>query len=239
MRTIVTAPGVMLRGVMRAVRARPLLFILVALGMFAVHVLLPPALLSVAKKPCDYFTFNAWLGGLPSYLSTDPAPLGVKLGKLWNLALFWFSSSNPYGTEWGFAVDTGDLVRMMFASLVIAAYVVLWRHRRVRFAHGPASADARAGVASVPEVRWTGSGARVGFVGALASAFGLTSGPCSVMGCGAPVIPVVGLAFSGLSSTTLTFLKDFSTWSTAVVLIGMTMAVAWLGWTVGAERPAR
>ena len=23
---------------------------------------------------------------------------------MWNLALFWFSSDNPYGIEWGFAV---------------------------------------------------------------------------------------------------------------------------------------
>jgi hypothetical protein len=238
MRTFLTAPAVIVRGVTRAVRARPVLFGLVALGMFVVHVLLPPALLSLVKKPCDYFTFNAWLGRLPEYLRSDPAPFTVKLGKVWNLALFWFSSSNPYGTEWGFAVDVGDLARMVFASLLIAAYVVLWRHRQEPFTRRRLVADVAAPSFGRAARRWSGAGGRVGFAGALGSVFGLTAGPCSVMGCGAPVMPVVGLAFSGLSSTTLAFLKDFSTWSTAVVLIGMTLAVAWLGWALGAERPA-
>ena len=57
------------------------------------------------------------------------------------------------------------------------------------------------------------------------------------MGCGAPVIPVVGLAFAGLTSTTLMWLSELSTVATAAVLVGMGAGVLYLAWRVGAERP--
>lgn len=59
------------------------------------------------------------------------------------------------------------------------------------------------------------------------------------MGCGAPILPVIGLAFVGLSSTTTTWLSELSTIGTAAVLIGPASAVAWLGWRVGGPRAAR
>jgi len=58
-----------------------------------------------------------------------------------------------------------------------------------------------------------------------------------VMGCGAPVIPVVGLAFAGLTSTTLRWLSEVSTVATAAVLVGMGAGALYLAWRVGAERP--
>ena len=56
------------------------------------------------------------------------------------------------------------------------------------------------------------------------------------MGCGAPVIPVVGLAFVGLSSGTLKWMSELSSIGTAVVLMGMALGVLYLGWRVGRPR---
>jgi hypothetical protein len=53
------------------------------------------------------------------------------------------------------------------------------------------------------------------------------------MGCGAPVIPVVGLAFVGLSSGALALLAVVSRVATALVLLALAVGVAWLGWLVG------
>ena len=72
-------------------------------------------------------------------------------------------------------------------------------------------------------------------MGACVSMLGLGTGPCSVMGCGAPVISVVGLAFAGLSSTTLKLLKDFSTGATTVVLVAMIAGVTYLGGVTGSR----
>src|SRR5207244_13300776 len=58
---------------------------------------------------------------------------------------------------------------------------------------------------------WRASASRSGgVVGAFASVLGLSTGPCSVVGCGAPVLPVVGLVFTGLSSGTLAVLSASS-----------------------------
>ena len=87
---------------------------------------------------------------------------------------------------------------------------------------------------------WSARASRSGGVaGALASVLGLSTGPCSVMGCGAPVLPVVGLAFVGLSSTTLTVLSRLSTTLSTVLILGLLAAVVGLGGSVGrSERPA-
>jgi hypothetical protein len=53
------------------------------------------------------------------------------------------------------------------------------------------------------------------------------------MGCGAPVIPVVGLAFVGLSSTTLTLFAQVSTYATLGVVVGLTAGVLYLAWRLG------
>jgi hypothetical protein len=65
-------------------------------------------------------------------------------------------------------------------------------------------------------------------LGAVGSVFGVATGGCTVMGCGAPVMPVVGLAFAGLSSVTLEWLSTLSTVATPVVLIGMAAGVLYL-----------
>jgi hypothetical protein len=51
------------------------------------------------------------------------------------------------------------------------------------------------------------------------------------------VIPVLGLAFTGLSSVTLRWMAGVSTWATTAVLVGLVLAVAGLGRAVGARRP--
>jgi hypothetical protein len=193
----------------------------VTTAVFALDLFLPPAVLSLARKPVDFFTFNPWLSRLPEYLVAHEAPLWSKVTFLFNLALFWFSADSPYGgVEWGYAVDVGDLVRFVGMSVLIGAYFALWLCRR-------------------DQLRRQGWEARLGrqggVVGALAGVFGLSTGPCSVMGCGAPVIPVIGLAFVGLSSGTLKWLSEASSIGTAVALVAMALGVAYLGWLVGAS----
>jgi hypothetical protein len=74
-------------------------------------------------------------------------------------------------------------------------------------------------------------------LGAVGSVCGLATGGCTVMGCGAPMIPVVGLAFVGLSSTTLTVFAQVSTYATVAVIAGLVAGVLYLAWRVGATPP--
>src|SRR5205823_1465015 len=138
-------------------------------------IVVPPAVLSLSRKPVDYFTFNPWLAKLPEYLSSGPGSLGQRLEKVWSLALFWFSADNAFGVEWGFAVTVADLARFLLMSLLVGAYFSLWTHRRAQLGGAGSAVGARA---------------RGGAVGAISSVLGLASGGCTVMGCGAPVIPV-------------------------------------------------
>ena len=209
-----------MRGIAAAVRARTMVFGLTGAAVFAMDIAAPPLLLSAVRKPVDFFTFNPWLKKLPGYIVAGPGALGERIGKAWALALFWFSSDNPYGIEWGFAVTTADLARFLLMSMLIGAYFSLWAYRRDQLATGG----------------WTSTAAgQGGVLGALASVFGLATGGCTVMGCGAPVIPVVGLAFAGLSSGTLKWMADLSTTATAAVMLGMAVAVLHLGWRVGRD----
>src|SRR5438552_3544807 len=83
--------------------------------------------------------------------------------------------------------------------------------------------------------------ARPGTVLALVGVAGRSTGPCSVVGCGAPVLPVVGLVFAGLSSGTLVLLSGCSRVSSAVAMVALTVVVAWLGRHAGStvdHRPA-
>ena len=215
-----SAPGQALRGLAAAVRAKRKVFLLVAAGVFLLDFGVPPVLLSVTRKPADYFTWNPWLTKLPEYLVSGAAPLGERLDKTWGLVLFWFSADNPYGVEWGFAVTVSDLARFSLMALIIGAYFTLWFYQRDRLA--PAGWGPRAS-------------AQGGMLGALSSVFGLATGGCTVMGCGAPVMPVVGLAFAGLSSTTLKWMAEVSAVATAAVLIGMGTGVLYLAWHAGAS----
>jgi hypothetical protein len=213
-----------LRGVLTAVRTRRRLFIAVALGVFLLDILVPPLVLSLARKPVDFFTFNPWLKRLPDYLAAPQPTLTEKLGRLWDISLFWFSADGIFGVEWGFAVTVGDLARFGALALMVATYFALWAHRRETA--GPS-----------PTLRRVGRSG--GVLGALSGVLGLSTSACTVMGCGAPVIPVVGLAFVGLSSTTLKWMADLSFVGTSVVLGALILGVALLGWRVGAAaRPA-
>lgn len=218
----VNAIGRTVRGITVAIRARPKVFGGVALGVFVLNLFLPVAVLSLARKPVDSFTFNPWLSRLPEYLASSPDPVAKKVGFLADMALAWFISENPIeGVEWGFIIDVPSLARFIFTSFLFGAYFALWFYRR-------------------DQAQRTGLGASAarygGVAGALTSVLGFTTGACSVMGCGVPVLPVVGLALTGLSSGMLTFFAEFSRVATAVVLLTMTLGVVWLGWLVGGSR---
>jgi hypothetical protein len=211
-------------GLLTAIRARPKVFMAVGLGVFVLNVFLPPVFLSLTRKPWDYFAFNPWLSKLPAYLRSSDVSFQSKLEFFPNLALFWFSANDRLGfVEWGFAVDVRDLLRFVFTSFVVGAYFALWLYHRDQ----------------VVRCGWAGENSRrFGIAGTLMSILGLSTGPCSVMGCGAPVLPVIGLAFVGLSSGTLKLLAGLSKVSTVVVLSAMTLGVAYFGWTASAHAEA-
>ena len=128
-------------------------------------------------------------------------------------------SGSIIGIRW-FSVDVSDLLRFVFTAFIAGAYFALWFYLRHR----------------VLQCRWTGKNSRrFGIAGALTSVLGLSTGPCSVMGCGAPVLPVIGLAFVGLSSGTLKLLAGLSKVFTVVILSAMTFGVAYFGWIVSAH----
>ena len=85
-------------------------------------------------------------------------------------------------------MDVPSFVRFIFTSLLFGVYFAPWFHRRDQVKH--CGLEPRAG-------------RRAGVVGMLTSVLGFSTGPCSVVGCGVPVLPVVGLAFTGLSTDTL------------------------------------
>jgi hypothetical protein len=207
------------RGIAASVRARPLTVLAIAASVFAFDVMLPPIVLSLARKPWTFFTFNPWLKSLPAYLASA-APPAQKLDFLSRVALFWFSADGPYGApEWGFAVDTMDLLRFVATSVLLGLYFALWFRAREL---GPPT--------------WRAPAQRAGGVaGALVAALGLSTGPCSVVGCGAPVLPVVALVFAGLSSGTVALLSGLSRVIGAAVLLGLVAGVAYLAWRVGAS----
>jgi hypothetical protein len=188
-------------------------------GVLALDVFLPPLLLSATRKPWTFFTFNPWLKRLPEYL-VSPRPWAEKLDFLSRVALFWFSADGPYGQpEWGFAVDGADVVRFVLTAALVGVYVALWLDRRSAGASGWRAGSGRAG----------------GTLGAAASVLGLSTGPCSVVGCGAPVLPVVALVFAGLSSTTLALLSEVSRISAIGVVLALLVAITWLGWRAGTD----
>jgi len=194
------------RGVSAAVRTRPWTVVAVAAAVIALDVLLPPVVLALARAPWTYAAFNPWLKKLPAYLVSD-VPLTSKLDFLSRVAWFWVTADGPYGApEWGFAVDTADVLRFIAMGVLIGVYFALVLQGR-RIAH-----------------------AASGSVGAVASVLALSTGPCSVVGCGAPVLPVVGLVFAGLSSGTLALLSLASRVSSVVVFTALVLGVAYLGW---------
>lgn len=218
-RRALSAVAQTVRGISAALRARAGLVLLVTAAVGLFNLLAPIAILSVAKRPPDFFTFNPWLRRLPEYLASDQ-PLSSKLSFLSNMAIAWVSADNKVeGIDWGFIIDVPTLSRILLTSLVFGAFFALWSYRRREGqACGVAFKAARP----------------AGMAGAVTSVLGLTTGPCTLAGCGVPVLPVVGLAFTGLSSGTLTLFSTLSRVSIAVVLGAMAVAVLWLGWRAGA-----
>jgi len=209
-----------LRGAWTALAAHPGMFASVTLAVAALNVVAPVAILSAVRKPLDFYTFNPWLKRLPEYIASDDAPLVEKLAKLADLALFWVSAGSTYGgAEWGFAVDVTDVGRTLLVSALFGLYFALWRRYRDLALGGAARALRRGGLA-----------------GAAATVFGISTGACSVTGCGAPVIPVLGLAFVGLESGTLHFLAESSRVATIALLVVLVLAVGYLGRSTCAVR---
>ncbi len=202
------------RGIAAAIRARPMVFWGVVAGVLVFDLVAPVVILSLARKPLDFFTFNPWLRRLPEYVASD-APIAEKVAFLSRMAIGWFSSDNQVeGLEWGVVIDVPAVARILLTSMVFGAYFALWSQRR-------------------RQLRSCGPGARAarpaGIAGALTTVLGLTTGPCSVAGCGVPVLPVVGLAFTGITSDTLSLFKTLARVSFISVLAFMTLAVVWLG----------
>mgnify|MGYP003694703913 CR=1 FL=1 len=171
------------RGVCTAVSARRGLFAAVALGVFLLDILVPPG--AVARPEArGLLHLQPLAQAAPRLPGGAGAAAGrASSGRLWDIALFWFSADGIFGVEWGFAVTTGDLARFGALALIVATYFALWMHRR---AASPA-----------PSALVRRAGAGGGVLGAVSGVLGLSTSACTVMGCGAPVLPVVGLASRG------------------------------------------
>jgi hypothetical protein len=213
-----TAIAQTLRGIAAALRSRAKIVWGVTAAVAVFNLAAPVVILSLIRRPMDFFTFNPWLSRLPEYLASDEA-LSKKLSFLSNMAIAWVSANNGGEVDWGFIVDVPTLVRIVLTSLVFGAFFALWSYRR------------RQGEACGVGFK---AARPAGVAGAMTSVFGLTTGPCTLAGCGVPVLPVVGLVFTGLSSGTLTLFATLSRISIAVVLSVMSLAVIWLGWRAGA-----
>jgi len=207
---MVHAVALTFRGIATAIRARWKTVLGVTAIVSVFNLAAPVAILSIARRPADYFTFNPWLSRLPDYLRSDE-PLEKKLSFLGNMAIAWVSADNHVeGIDWGFIIDVPTLAQILVTSLVFGTYFALLSYARR-------------------------TGFKAGAAGAATTVFGLTTGPCTLAGCGVPVLPVVGLAFTGLTSGTLVLLTLLSRISLAVVLSAMTLAVIWLGWRVAKQ----
>jgi hypothetical protein len=190
----------------------------VTAGVAAFNLLVPVAVLSLARKPADFFTFNPWLRRLPDYLLSSE-PIVAKLSFLSHLTVGWVSADGgPDGIAWAFILDVPTLARIALMSVLFGTYFALWSHQRRLDACDPALSATRP----------------AGILGAATSVFGLTTGPCTLAGCGAPVLPVLGLAFTGLPPQAMTAFATASRISIAIVLVLMSVAVVWFGWRAGA-----
>jgi hypothetical protein len=200
------------RGVLGAIRKRSGVFVLVVVALVALNLILPPLVLSVVRKPYDHFSFNPWLHNVPTWLRSDEASVGRKVDFLWNAAVLWFIASSEFDeAEWGFTVTVRDVARWILMGALFGAYFTVWLQRRTQLQHAGLAAGRRGG--------------RGGVVGSVLSTLGLSTMPCSVVGCGAPVMPVLGLALTGLSSGTIALLSNASRILVWIVIGGIVAAI--------------
>jgi len=202
-----------------SIRAHPFVFLAAVIAVVALNLLLPPLVLSIVRKPFDYFSLNPWLHNVPSWFLSSDKPFGEKLGFVWSLALLWFLASGPFTPDWGYTVMTSDLARWILMGVLFGTYFALWIVRREQLRArlmGSASTASGAG----------------GVGGALLSVAGFSTMPCSVAGCGAPVLPILGLAFTGLSSGAVSLLSTISQIFIWVVLVGIGLGIVTLAYKV-------
>ena len=218
MRHIAGAAAGTLATIWRAIRARPLVFAGVALAVVALDIFLPVIVLSIFKKPYDYFTFNPWLKHAPQWVLSPTVTFARKVEFLSNVAIFWFIANSPYDEPaWGFSAGIPDLGRWFYMGVVFGAYFALWFYARARRTAGS----------------WAAArGGHGGAASAALSTLGLFTSPCGVTGCGAPILPVLALALQGVTSGTLALLATASRIASLVVLVGATLAVLVLAWII-------
>src|SRR5260370_8088959 len=114
-----TAIAQTLRGIAAALRSRTKIVLGVSAAVSIFNLAAPVVVLSVARRPMDFFTFNPWLRRLPEYLSSEE-PLSKKLSFLSSMAIAWVSADN--GGEVigrGFIVDVPTLLPTLLTPLRI------------------------------------------------------------------------------------------------------------------------
>lgn len=152
------------RGIFAAIRSRFAIAAGVALSVALFELIAPVAVLSIARRPADFFTFNPWLRRLPDFLASHE-PLRAKLSLLANLQLAWFSG----GDEWSVIFDVPTLAGIACTALVFGTWFALWSYRR--------QASRRAGV-----------------VGLVMSVLGFSACPCTFAGASAATLAVLAAA---------------------------------------------
>src|SRR5574337_1267504 len=211
-RTLGADGRTVIQGVLRAIRRRTGMFVLVVAAIVALNLVLPPLVLAVVRRPYDHFSFTPWLHNVPTWVRSGEATVGRKVDFLWNVAVLWFIASSEYDeAEWGFTVTVRDIARWILMGALFGAYFSLWLQQRTQLQHAGLAAGRRGG--------------RGGVVGSVLSTLGVTTMPCSVAGCGAPVLPVVGLALTGLSSGTIALLSNASRVLVWIVIVGVAAGV--------------
>lgn len=210
-----------LHSILGAVRARPKVFAVITVAVVVINAVLPPVVLSVARKPWDHVSLNPWLHNIPRWLVTDRAPIGDKIAFLTNVAIFWFVADSHYDeAEWGFSATVRDIARWIVMGMLFGTYFALWLQAKSRLVPW-----------TTAQGRWHGRG---GTAGSVLTTLSFSTMPCSVAGCGAPVLPVVGLALTGLSSGTLAAISLGSRVFISVLLLGVAANVVYLAHAVGA-----
>src|SRR5207253_3150170 len=126
-RTALGAIAQTLRGIGVGLRSGKRVVLTVTAAVFAFNLVAPVAILLLARRPPDFFTFNPWLSRLPEYLASEE-PLAKKLSFLSQMAIAWVSADNKVeGIDWGFIVDVPTLARIRFVVILsLMGLAVVW-----------------------------------------------------------------------------------------------------------------